>query len=407
MTVRHGGLTNSQALTYDPENRLSAIAQAGVFSDEFGYAYDDARLWKRINQNPTNVQVWIGNIYEEKGGKTLFHIFAGNEQVCTFETNSLLAGGTDTNRVGYFYTEDNLNTSSALSGSGAAQVEVNVYYPFGRTQSTSPQASFQVSRRFTGQVFDAESGLYYYNARYYDPELGRFIQPDTTVPDMSNPQSYNRYSYCVNDPLRYNDPTGHGPVADTLFNSEAIKSSYQLMTMHDTFAQKLWESPVGLIGMVANGLDAGFNMMSMGGKGFLEAGIKKGFKVGMEEIGKTEGSKIVKGGIAAVNKGKAGEKLSEKEAVAAGEKIRGKQVTFELPSGNRTRPDLLTETKQGKLKVREAKNGPTADLTPGQKELKQTSETGGSVIPRGQRAEAAGLKPGVPVKIPHFETDKY
>jgi RHS repeat-associated protein len=96
-----------------------------------------------------------------------------------------------------------------LNGSGGSQVEVNVYFPFGRVQTASPQASFQVSRRFTGQVFDAESGLYYYNARYYDPELGRFIQPDTDIPDLSNPQSYNRYSYCVNDPLRYTDPTGH------------------------------------------------------------------------------------------------------------------------------------------------------------------------------------------------------
>ena len=208
MMVRHGGLTNSQALTYDPENQLSAIAQAGVMSDEFGYAADGARLWKRINQNPTNVQVWIGNLYEEKGGKILYHVFAGSAQVCTFETNSPLFGGTDTNRVGYYYNEDNLNTSSALSDSAHNQIEVNAYYPFGRTETANPQAGFQVSRRFTGQVFDAESGLYYYNARYYDPELGRFIQADPRIQDLSNPQSYNRYSYCVNDPLRYTDPTG-------------------------------------------------------------------------------------------------------------------------------------------------------------------------------------------------------
>jgi RHS repeat-associated protein len=208
MMVRHGGLTNSQALTYDPENQLSAIAQAGVMSDEFGYAADGARVWKRINQNPTNVQVWIGNLYEEKGGKVLYHVFAGGEQVCTFETNSPLFGGTDTNRVGYYYNEDNLNTSSALSDSAHNQIEVNAYYPFGRTETASPQAGFQVSRRFTGQVFDAESGLYYYNARYYDPELGRFIQADPRIQDLSNPQSYNRYSYCINDPLRYTDPTG-------------------------------------------------------------------------------------------------------------------------------------------------------------------------------------------------------
>lgn len=218
MIVRHGGTTNSQALVYDPENRLSAIAAAGVFSDEFGYAYDGARLWKRIDQNPTNIQVWIGNIYEQKGGQALFHVFAGPEQICTFVAGSPLDGGTNTSAVGYYYHEDNLNSSSALSDYAQNQKEVDVYYPFGRVQTASPQAPFQVSRRFTGQVFDAEGDLYYYNARYYDPELGRFIQPDDIISDLGNPQSYNRYSYCENDPLTYNDPTGKAPL---LFDKEA------------------------------------------------------------------------------------------------------------------------------------------------------------------------------------------
>lgn len=50
-----------------------------------------------------------------------------------------------------------------------------------------------------------------YNARMYSPTLGRFIQPDTIVPDMFNPQSLNRYSYVLNNPIRYTDPTGHCP----------------------------------------------------------------------------------------------------------------------------------------------------------------------------------------------------
>ena len=233
MMVRHGGLTNSQALTYDPENQLSVIAQAGVFSDEFGYADGGARLWKRVDQNPTNIQVWIGNLYEEKGGKVLYHVFAGSEQVCTFETNSYLMGGSDSTKVGYYYHQDNLNSSSALSDHSGNQIEVDSYYPFGRTNTASPQAGFQVSRRFTGQVFDAESGLYYYNARYYDPELGRFIQPDDVIQDLSNPQSYNRYSYCVNDPLRYTDPTGK----DFVLNAGLVNGPVPYMTARSTLGQ--------------------------------------------------------------------------------------------------------------------------------------------------------------------------
>ncbi|MGH7991500.1 MAG: RHS repeat-associated core domain-containing protein, partial [Limisphaerales bacterium] len=237
------------------------------------------------------IQVWIGNVYEEKGGKILFHVFAGSQQICTFEATSPLNGGSDSSKVGYYYNEDNLNTSSALSDSSKNQIEVDVYYPFGRTQTASPQASFQVSRRFTGQVFDAESGLYYYNARYYDPELGRFIQPDTIIPDLSNPQSYNRYSYCLNDPLRYTDPSGHGAIGDALYNEGTFKSSYQLITMRDSFGWKVVEVPVGVLGIGVATADTALNFVSGGTKGVVEGGAKDLIKTGVEELGKEGGEK--------------------------------------------------------------------------------------------------------------------
>src|SRR5439155_10868622 len=178
-----------------------------------GYAADGTRLWKRKNE--TELQVCIGKFYEEKQGKTLFHVFAGDQRVCTFEPGSVLAGGSGgaSTHVGYYYHQDHLNSSSALSGSSAQLLEGNTWYAFGSVQAATPQASFQVSGRFTGQVLDAETGLYYYNARYYDPGLGRFIQADTIIPDLANPQSYNRYSYVANNPLRYVDPPGHGLLA--------------------------------------------------------------------------------------------------------------------------------------------------------------------------------------------------
>jgi RHS repeat-associated protein len=63
-----------------------------------------------------------------------------------------------------------------------------------------------------GQRLDS-TGLYYYGARYYDPIIGRFISADTIVPSPANPQSLNRYSYCLNNPLKYVDPTGHDSYA--------------------------------------------------------------------------------------------------------------------------------------------------------------------------------------------------
>ncbi|MEZ4868012.1 MAG: polymorphic toxin-type HINT domain-containing protein [Caldilineaceae bacterium] len=56
--------------------------------------------------------------------------------------------------------------------------------------------------------------MYYYNARYYDPEIGQFISPDTVVPDPTNLFAYNRYMYSFGNPLKYNDPSGHDPQCD-------------------------------------------------------------------------------------------------------------------------------------------------------------------------------------------------
>jgi RHS repeat-associated protein len=69
-----------------------------------------------------------------------------------------------------------------------------------------------VHKQFTGQITDEETGLYYYGARYYDSELGRFIQPDPSGGGGGSTQSFNRYSYCDNNPLNLTDPSGHSAV---------------------------------------------------------------------------------------------------------------------------------------------------------------------------------------------------
>jgi RHS repeat-associated protein len=63
-------------------------------------------------------------------------------------------------------------------------------------------------KKFTGQELDG-TGLYYYGARYYDPTIGRFISADTIIPNPTDTQAFNRYSYCLNNPLKYIDPSGH------------------------------------------------------------------------------------------------------------------------------------------------------------------------------------------------------
>jgi len=59
-------------------------------------------------------------------------------------------------------------------------------------------------------VRETTGTLYYlYDARWYDPTLGRFAQADTIVPRAGSPQSFNRYSYSLSNPLKYTDPSGH------------------------------------------------------------------------------------------------------------------------------------------------------------------------------------------------------
>ena len=64
-------------------------------------------------------------------------------------------------------------------------------------------------RGYTGHEMLNEFGIINMNGRLYDPELGRFFSPDPYVQFPDSPQSYNRYSYCLNNPLKYTDPSGH------------------------------------------------------------------------------------------------------------------------------------------------------------------------------------------------------
>lgn len=69
-------------------------------------------------------------------------------------------------------------------------------------------------RGYTGHEMLSEYGLINMNGRMYDPANGRMLRPDNYVQDPLNTQSYNRYSYCFNNPLKYTDPTGDYAVID-------------------------------------------------------------------------------------------------------------------------------------------------------------------------------------------------
>jgi RHS repeat-associated protein len=107
------------------------------------------------------------------------------------------------------YGQGQANPGTKLLGSEAR------YLPFGDWR-VEP-AHDLTDQGFTGQKHNMDLGLYYYNARFYLPGIGRFASADTLVPDPTNPQQYNRYTYTLNNPLRFLDPSGH-------FSVEAIEA---------------------------------------------------------------------------------------------------------------------------------------------------------------------------------------
>jgi RHS repeat-associated protein len=187
----NGSMTarGSQTLTWDVENRLASVSGGAAF----GYDGDAVRV-RRTEGGET---VAYPNRFYEKNLSTSTvtkYYYLGGELInvrrgSTWESvHSDLLGGT------------------TVSSNGATEKSRTRYYPFGATRSST--GTLETEKKFTGQRLD-QSGLYFYNARYYDAGLGRFISADPKVQDWSVPQGLNRYSYVVNRPLVMVDPTGY------------------------------------------------------------------------------------------------------------------------------------------------------------------------------------------------------
>ena len=85
-----------------------------------------------------------------------------------------------------------------------------IYTDFGETTEITG-GSFDNQICYTGGIYDKETDLYYLNARYYDPETGRFISQDTYRVEMGDSGQWHLYTYCANNPINYVDPSGHKP----------------------------------------------------------------------------------------------------------------------------------------------------------------------------------------------------
>ncbi len=104
-----------------------------------------------------------------------------------------------------YIRQDHLSGTALVTSDNGTQLGTIKYYPYGDCRNS--QGTLGTDKLFTGQRLD-DTGLYYYGARYYDPTIGRFISADTLVQSFKNPQTFNRCSYVLNNPLKYVDPSG-------------------------------------------------------------------------------------------------------------------------------------------------------------------------------------------------------
>ena len=199
-----GNMTSEQGkyYEYNDANQLVRVRKdspTGEIIAEYVYDYQGQRVKKTENGVTT---YYIGKHYEERKGKTV------DEKTSYFFANSQrIAKSSQKNKappVVSYYLNNHLGSADVIIDENGNELDNIKYLPFGGYR-TFPKER----HTYTGKERDEVTDNYYFEARYYNPNIRRFTQADTIVPDLYDPQSLNRYAYVKNNPLRYTDPTGH------------------------------------------------------------------------------------------------------------------------------------------------------------------------------------------------------
>jgi RHS repeat-associated protein len=190
-----------QDLTWNSDNRLKEIEIAGTSTTIESYLYDADGQRAAKNSADSAVTHYISAKYEieDPGG-------GGEKETVSYWHGGTLVATHDDGTLQFLHTDLLGSPAAATDGSGNV-AGTQTFYPFGEMRSAS--GAFDTTRGFTGQVHDAATGLGFYNARYYDPALGRFVSPDSLVQTANNPIFLNKYVYVMNSPLFLTDPTGN------------------------------------------------------------------------------------------------------------------------------------------------------------------------------------------------------
>jgi RHS repeat-associated protein len=167
----------------------------------------------------------------------------------------------------YYLFGDHLGSTSVSVRSNLSETIIQLYKAWGETRYNmasyippgipSGPKDLPTTYRFTGQREESSLGLYYYGARWYDQSLGRWIQPDSIVPELSQGvQAWDRYAYVNISPINFLDPTGHRiegkwgywDTSDPPYKSEHTpQPSYDIKDILKSHKPKETITPPGLI----------------------------------------------------------------------------------------------------------------------------------------------------------------
>ncbi len=192
---------------YDGFNRLikTEIIKMGVRTTvEYTYNGDGLRIEKTIKRSDKeNTAKTTNYLYDRQ------HVILEereNDEIKYVRGINYIARIDDTGKLSYYLYNGHGDVVQTINENGQTENQYD-YDIFGNPTLTIEE--YENNIRYAGEFYDAETGLYYLRARYYDPYIGRFISEDSYWGEDINPLSLNLYTYCYNDPIKYIDPTGH------------------------------------------------------------------------------------------------------------------------------------------------------------------------------------------------------
>ena len=202
--VTRGDKVDRWDYKYDLFNQLEQVKKNGEVVSSFIYDPNGFRVEKvgskgKVHYVPL-LNGEVGYRKEINKGKEYSFIYVGGQHLA--RVNGIVGGAGKK----FYYQNDHLGSALAITDENGNKVVERDFTPFGEKinlEETDGEDPDEDGSAFTGKDWDEDVGLYYYNARWYDPEVGRFTTEDSMADDP------NLYSYCGNSPMNFTDPTGH------------------------------------------------------------------------------------------------------------------------------------------------------------------------------------------------------